>query len=258
MRKKIKFKTFLKAKKLLQKNPELKKRFDENKDGILDPNELEKGAKILGQELESKSEADPKNKKTSEGQENQPDGFKEEHTKTSVSQVSSRTVSGASIWPEFFSSRRFYFFIFGLTGMVVFIVISYLDDPANWPKTYICIENKYKDPSGFVSYNISWGLRSSTSQSISYSHEKSQKTIFGSQDKIYQINLFDPDFDPIGRPNWNNYARSTHVLIEYKPDGKSLTRGIIYFPKPNKKNPQTSCQGTSTFHETHTGELGLR
>ena len=50
----MKFKTFLKAKKAIQKNDKLKARFDTNQDGKLDEVELERGAKILALQLESK------------------------------------------------------------------------------------------------------------------------------------------------------------------------------------------------------------
>ncbi|MEE8260366.1 MAG: hypothetical protein V3R14_05140 [Nitrospinaceae bacterium] len=53
-RNKMKFKTFLKAKKAIQKNDKLKARFDTNQDGKLDEAELERGAKILALQLESK------------------------------------------------------------------------------------------------------------------------------------------------------------------------------------------------------------
>ena len=53
-RKKMKFKTFLKAKKAIQENDKLKERFDTNQDGQLDEAELERGAKILALQLESK------------------------------------------------------------------------------------------------------------------------------------------------------------------------------------------------------------
>ena len=52
--KKPKMKYFLKAKKALQKNKKLAARFDANRDGKLDPNELERGAKILAQRLSDK------------------------------------------------------------------------------------------------------------------------------------------------------------------------------------------------------------
>jgi hypothetical protein len=50
----MKFKTFLKAKKAIQENEKLKARFDTNKDGKLDEAELERGAKIVAQQLEAK------------------------------------------------------------------------------------------------------------------------------------------------------------------------------------------------------------
>jgi len=53
---KINFKDYLKALKLIKSDPELKERFDDNRDGVLDPDELEKGAAILGGELTGKSE----------------------------------------------------------------------------------------------------------------------------------------------------------------------------------------------------------
>jgi len=53
-RNKMKFKTFLKAKKVIQKNDKLKARFDTNQDGKLDEAELERGAKILALQLELK------------------------------------------------------------------------------------------------------------------------------------------------------------------------------------------------------------
>ena len=53
-RKTLKFKTFLKAKKAIQKNDKLKARFDTNQDGQLDEAELERGAKMLALQLESK------------------------------------------------------------------------------------------------------------------------------------------------------------------------------------------------------------
>ncbi len=53
-RKKMKFKTFLKAKKAIQESDKLKARFDTNQDGQLDEEELERGAKILALQLESK------------------------------------------------------------------------------------------------------------------------------------------------------------------------------------------------------------
>ncbi len=53
-RRKLKFKTFLKAKKLVASDPKLKKRFDSNKDGVLTPEELEWGAKVIGEQLDAK------------------------------------------------------------------------------------------------------------------------------------------------------------------------------------------------------------
>ena len=53
-RNKLKFKTFLKAKQTIQQNDKLKARFDTNQDGQLDEAELERGAKILALQLESK------------------------------------------------------------------------------------------------------------------------------------------------------------------------------------------------------------
>jgi len=53
-RNKMKFKTFLKAKKAIQENDKLKARFDTNQDGQLDEAELERGAKALALQLESK------------------------------------------------------------------------------------------------------------------------------------------------------------------------------------------------------------
>jgi len=53
-RKRMKFKTFLKAKKAIQESDKLKARFDTNQDGQLDEKELERGAKILALQLESK------------------------------------------------------------------------------------------------------------------------------------------------------------------------------------------------------------
>lgn len=50
----MKFKTFLKAKKVIQESDKLKERFDTNQDGELDEAELERGAKIIALQLESK------------------------------------------------------------------------------------------------------------------------------------------------------------------------------------------------------------
>ncbi len=52
--KKPKMEYFLKAKKAIQKDKKLAARFDANRDGKLDPNELERGAKILAQRLSDK------------------------------------------------------------------------------------------------------------------------------------------------------------------------------------------------------------
>ena len=52
--KKPKLEYFLKAKKALQKDKKLAARFDANRDGKLDPGELERGAKILAQRLSDK------------------------------------------------------------------------------------------------------------------------------------------------------------------------------------------------------------
>ncbi len=52
--KKPKMKYFLKAKKAIQKNKKLAARFDANRDGKLDFNELERGAQILAQRLADK------------------------------------------------------------------------------------------------------------------------------------------------------------------------------------------------------------
>jgi hypothetical protein len=53
-RNKMKFKTFLKAKKAIQESDKLKARFDTNQDGKLDEAELERGAKMLALQLETK------------------------------------------------------------------------------------------------------------------------------------------------------------------------------------------------------------
>ncbi|MGP0567058.1 MULTISPECIES: hypothetical protein [unclassified Nitrospina] len=55
---KLDFKTFLKAKKLVQKHPKLKQRFDRDKDGVLNPDELEWGAKVIGQRMVDKYNRD--------------------------------------------------------------------------------------------------------------------------------------------------------------------------------------------------------
>ncbi|CAI2718823.1 hypothetical protein [Nitrospina watsonii] len=51
---KLDFKTFLKAKKLIIKHPKLKQRFDRDEDGVLNPDELEWGAKVIGQRMTDK------------------------------------------------------------------------------------------------------------------------------------------------------------------------------------------------------------
>jgi len=56
-RKKIKFKTFLKAKKMIEADAKLKKKFDANQDGTLDPDELERGAKKIAMQLDNKYSA---------------------------------------------------------------------------------------------------------------------------------------------------------------------------------------------------------
>jgi hypothetical protein len=62
-RKKLKFKYFLSAKNKIEQDESLKDRYDENRDGNLDPEELERGAKILGyhhQTSQEKEEEKPK------------------------------------------------------------------------------------------------------------------------------------------------------------------------------------------------------
>jgi len=56
MAKKLKFKDYLKALKLIKADPKLQSRFDTNQDGVLDPDELEAGAAIYGREIQPKSE----------------------------------------------------------------------------------------------------------------------------------------------------------------------------------------------------------
>ncbi len=51
-RKKLKFKTFLKAKKMIEADPNLKKKFDTDQDGFLNPDELDRGAKKIAAQLE--------------------------------------------------------------------------------------------------------------------------------------------------------------------------------------------------------------
>jgi len=51
-RKKLKFKTFLKAKKMIEADAKLQKKFDTDQDGLLNPDELELGAKKIAAQLE--------------------------------------------------------------------------------------------------------------------------------------------------------------------------------------------------------------
>ena len=51
-KKKLKMKTFMEAKNQVQSSEELQERFDRNHDGFLDPDELEFGARILGEQLQ--------------------------------------------------------------------------------------------------------------------------------------------------------------------------------------------------------------
>jgi hypothetical protein len=51
---KLSSKNFLKAKKMVEADEKLTTRFDTNKDGVLDPNELEWGAKYIGTQLQNK------------------------------------------------------------------------------------------------------------------------------------------------------------------------------------------------------------
>jgi hypothetical protein len=55
---KMDFKTFLHAKKMVKEDPELKKRFDKDRDGVLNPEELEWGAKVIGQRMFDKYNED--------------------------------------------------------------------------------------------------------------------------------------------------------------------------------------------------------
>jgi len=66
MAKKLKIKDYLKALKLIKSDSKLKERFDKNRDRVLDPDELEKGAAILGRELQAESENESKNLKSSD------------------------------------------------------------------------------------------------------------------------------------------------------------------------------------------------
>ncbi|MFQ5443191.1 MAG: hypothetical protein ACE5EK_01120, partial [Nitrospinales bacterium] len=51
-RRKLKFKTFLQAKKLIEADLKLQEKFDTNNDQFLDPEELERGAEFMGRQLE--------------------------------------------------------------------------------------------------------------------------------------------------------------------------------------------------------------
>jgi len=55
--KKLKFKHFLKAKKMIEADAKLKKKFDTNKDGFLSPDEMDWGAKKIAAQLENKYRA---------------------------------------------------------------------------------------------------------------------------------------------------------------------------------------------------------
>ena len=55
MARKLNFKYYLKALKLIKADPALQDRFDNNEDGSLDPTELEKGAAVFGREIQRKS-----------------------------------------------------------------------------------------------------------------------------------------------------------------------------------------------------------
>ncbi len=68
MAKKLKFRDFFKASKLIRSDPELENRFDENRDGFLDHSELEKGAVILGRELGPQPENEPESSPVREAQ----------------------------------------------------------------------------------------------------------------------------------------------------------------------------------------------
>ncbi|OGW14327.1 MAG: hypothetical protein A3K09_01705 [Nitrospinae bacterium RIFCSPLOWO2_12_FULL_47_7] len=50
---KLSFKRFLEAKKTIESDPALQKRFDANQDGVLNENELEQGARIIGEHREA-------------------------------------------------------------------------------------------------------------------------------------------------------------------------------------------------------------
>lgn len=58
-KRKLKFKTFLKAKKLIESNPQLQDKFDANNDRTLDPEELERGAEVMGWQLQSREQTEP-------------------------------------------------------------------------------------------------------------------------------------------------------------------------------------------------------
>jgi hypothetical protein len=51
-RNKPRFESFLKARRLIESDPELQSRFDANRDGVLDPGELEKAAAAIGMGME--------------------------------------------------------------------------------------------------------------------------------------------------------------------------------------------------------------
>ena len=51
---KLDFDTFLHAQKMVKEDPELKKRFDKDGDGVLNPDEVEWGAKVIGQRMADK------------------------------------------------------------------------------------------------------------------------------------------------------------------------------------------------------------
>ena len=53
-RPKMKLASFLKAKKMIRENPELQDKFDRNRDGFLDPDEFNRGARILAEKMQAK------------------------------------------------------------------------------------------------------------------------------------------------------------------------------------------------------------
>jgi len=59
---KLKFEYFFSAKKQIEQDDSLKDRFDENRDGSLNPEELERGAKILGLHNQTLQEKEEKEK----------------------------------------------------------------------------------------------------------------------------------------------------------------------------------------------------